>query len=71
VLVSMTVAFFAALSAAAAGAAVVMPAAVVNGAAAFLPSNTATVVAVYASSRLVLWAYHFNRDMLQMYMGGI
>lgn len=52
-------------------ATLVVPPQVLMGLGMVIPENLEVCVAAMFSARIGLWAYRFNKDLLQMYLGGI
>ncbi|WP_420170662.1 DUF5455 family protein [Pseudomonas alloputida] len=47
------------------------PPSFVIGFASVMPENFEACIALMASTRISIWAYNFNKDLLKMYLGGI
>lgn len=72
VFLAMTASVFAAIHSMIAGAAAsISNPHVLMGMSAVMPDNFELCIAVYFSAKLTLWAYNLNKDLLQMYLGGI
>lgn len=72
VMIAMTAAVFAAIHALVAGLAIsITNQHVLMGMSALMPDNLEICISVYFSARMTLWAYNLNKDLLQMYLGGI
>jgi len=75
VIIGMTVALSLLLKGMLAGLAVyantVFPPTFVVGFASVMPENFEVCIGLMASTRVSIWAYNFNKDLLKMYLGGI
>jgi len=72
VLISMTVAVFTALHGAISGiASSITNPYILMGFGAVWPANADACLSVYFSARVTVWAYNFNKDLLQTYLGAI
>lgn len=75
VIISMTLALSLVLKGLLAGLAIyvntVLPSTFVMGFASVMPNNFEFCIGIMASTKVTIWAYNFNKDLLKMYLGGI